>query len=280
MAPSIVLLSTGGGHHVGPHRLYVPLAREWAADGHLVLRFDLGGIGDSVPPPGTEGGNAYPGHRLDDAREAIQFVRREAPHAPVILAGLCSGGWLAFEAARAGLAVDAIISVNPPMYLRDGGRGWVAQQRQLDRYQQSIRNPLKWLQSLRSGTAATAIFALAQRAGRNTASRLKRVTGDRLPAGLASDLQVIAQKNITAFFVFSDGDNGHRYFEQHAPPALRRTDIRRLVQHVVVDDAGHVFRPMAAQRRLKALLNEFVSRITTDVEPVSAQKPTWTRRPV
>jgi thioesterase domain-containing protein len=245
-----------------------------------VLRFDLGGIGDSVAPPGIEGGNDYPSHRLDDAREAIAFVRKEAPQAPVILAGLCSGGWLAFEAARAGLAVNAIISVNPPLYLRDGSRGWVAQQRQLDRYQQSMRNPLKRLKSLRSGTAATAMVALAQRAGRDAASRLKRMTGDRLPAGLASDLQAIAEKNITAFFIFSDGDNGHRYFEQHAPPALRRNDIRRLVQHVVVDDAGHVFRPMAAQRRLKSLLNEFVSRITTGGDHIADQKPTWTRRPV
>ena len=54
MAPAIVLFNTGGGHLVGPHRLYVSLAREWAAAGHLVLRFDLGGLGDSLPPYPTE----------------------------------------------------------------------------------------------------------------------------------------------------------------------------------------------------------------------------------
>ena len=79
-APSIVLLNTGFEYHVGPHRLYVPLARDWAARGHLVLRFDLGGIGDSAPPPGAPDNVAYPGHMLDDAREAIALVRKEAPH--------------------------------------------------------------------------------------------------------------------------------------------------------------------------------------------------------
>ena len=73
--PAIILLNTGVEHHVGPHRLYVPLAREWAARGHLVLRFDLGGIGDSVPRRAAEENVAYPAHMLDDAREAIAFVR-------------------------------------------------------------------------------------------------------------------------------------------------------------------------------------------------------------
>ena len=43
VAPSIVLLNTGVEYHIGPHRLYVPLARRWAAEGHRVLSFDLGG---------------------------------------------------------------------------------------------------------------------------------------------------------------------------------------------------------------------------------------------
>ncbi len=37
-APSIILLNTGYEYRVGPHRLYVPLARELAARGHLILR--------------------------------------------------------------------------------------------------------------------------------------------------------------------------------------------------------------------------------------------------
>src|SRR4029077_7781532 len=90
-APSIVLFNTGFEDHVGPHRLYVPLARYWAARGHHVLRYDLGGIGDSAPPPGAPDNVAYPGHMLDDAREAIAFVRKEAAtDGRVIAAGLCS----------------------------------------------------------------------------------------------------------------------------------------------------------------------------------------------
>src|SRR5262245_21613598 len=73
-APAVILLNTGIEYRVGPHRLYVPLARELAARGHVVFRYDLGGIGDSMPPPGAAENVAYPSHAVDDAREAIAFV--------------------------------------------------------------------------------------------------------------------------------------------------------------------------------------------------------------
>jgi alpha-beta hydrolase superfamily lysophospholipase len=262
-APAVILLNTGAGHHVGPHRLYVPLAREWAALGHVVFRFDLGGIGDSLPPNQPDPNVAYPAHMVDDTREAIAFIRREAPNRDVIVAGLCSGGWLAFRAARDGLDVDGIISINPPMYLRDGdaGRQWVHDGRELERYQRSMRDPSKWMKALR-GRAAYATFtkmaasALAQR----VAMRMMGRRGDSLPDSLARDLATIADRGTRALFVFSHGDNGLAYFERHGQPAFRRSTVRQLVEYVVIENAGHACRPQAAQQRLRELLTDFVSR--------------------
>jgi alpha-beta hydrolase superfamily lysophospholipase len=264
-APSVILLNTGAGHHVGPHRLYVPLAREWATRGHLVLRFDLGGIGDSRPPTDPGLNVAYPAHMLDDAREAIAFVRRAAPERRVIVAGLCSGGWLAFRAARDGLDIDGIVSINPPMYLRDGsaGRQWVHDGRELERYQRSMRDPAKWMKALRGGASyATftrmAASALAQRVTIGLSGR----RGDALPDSLARDLTAIADREVRALFVFSRGDNGFAYFQLHGQPALRRSTVRHFIQHVVIEDAGHACRPQAAQQRLRELLTDFVSSPT------------------
>ena len=44
-----VLLNAGLIHHIGPNRIYVKLARQIAALGIVALRFDLSGIGDSLP---------------------------------------------------------------------------------------------------------------------------------------------------------------------------------------------------------------------------------------
>ena len=208
--PTIILLNTGAGHHVGPHRLSVPLAREWAARGHHVLRFDLGGIGDSLPPAAADGNVVYPDHMIDDAREAIAFVRTEAPERQVIAAGLCSGGWLAFQAARQNLAVDAIVAINAPLYLRDGDREWLREGRAIERYQQSMRDPSKWLKALRGRTSPVAFTRVAASAlARRVAVRINGALGDTLTDGLGRDLRAIADRRIKCLFVFSRGDSGY-----------------------------------------------------------------------
>jgi len=258
-APAVILLNTAGGHHVGPHRLYVSLAREWAARGHYVLRFDLHGIGDSTPTddPGTD--TVYPEQMLDDAREAIAHVRQEAPGRPIILAGLCSGGWLAFQVARCGLAVDGIVSINPPLYLRDGDARWLRDGRVLGRYQQAMRDPSKWVKALRGGASYATFTRVAARAlSRKIAVLARGILGDELPDGLANDLCIIAERRIRTLFVFSRGDDGFAYFQSQAQPALKRAQVRAVVDHLVVEGAGHAFRPLAAQQRLAAILTTFV----------------------
>jgi pimeloyl-ACP methyl ester carboxylesterase len=196
---------------------------------------------------------------LDDAREAIALVRQEAPGRQVIVAGLCSGGWLAFQAARCGLGVDGIVSINPPLCLRDGDARWLRDERLLGRYQRALRDPSKWGKALR-GKASYAMFTrVAARAiSRQVAVRTRGILSDELPDGLANDLCTIAERRIRTLFVFSRGDNGLAYFQSQASPALKRERVRAFVDHLVVEGAGHAFRPVAAQQRLAAILTEFV----------------------
>jgi len=261
---SILLLTTGAGHHVGPHRLYVPLSRDFASRGHVVFRFDLGGVGDSDGPQNTprSGNVAYPAHMLDDAREAVALLRKQAPESEVVVVGLCSGGWLAFRAAREGLDVDAIVSVNPPLYLRDGaaGQAWLAQGRELERYKQSMSDPGKWIKALRGGASYASFTRIAAGAlARRVATRVSGVFTDALPDGLAHDLCTVAGRGVRTLLIFSRGDTGLAYFQAHAQPALRRPEVLRLVRHVIVDGAGHAFRPLSAQRTLRELLSDFVT---------------------
>ena len=45
--PTVIFVNNGFGSHVGPSRLWVVLARRWAAAGLRCVRLDLSGIGDS-----------------------------------------------------------------------------------------------------------------------------------------------------------------------------------------------------------------------------------------
>jgi hypothetical protein len=69
-------------------------------------------------------------------------------------------------------------------------------------------------------------------------------------------------RGIRILFVFSRGDDSLKYFQLHAQPALRRASVRNCIQHVVVEGAGHTFRPRAAQQTLRELLTDFVASQT------------------
>lgn len=261
-APAIILLNTSVEYHVGPSRIYVPLARQWATDGYSVLRFDLGGLGDSVPPVGSAENDSYPEHGLDDVRHAIAFVRRESPNRAVILAGLCSGGWIAFEAARQGLPIDAVVSINPPLYIRDrlAAVSRLAERDAISHYRHSLRDPHKWLKVLRGEASYSDFMQLIVSTLRRRVERRVRGIIRRSPTdGLGGDLRSIADRGIRTMFVFSDGDEGLDYFLSHGAAACVDSRMRKSIQHVVVQGAGHSFRPWAAQLRLREVLMKFVA---------------------
>jgi alpha-beta hydrolase superfamily lysophospholipase len=267
-APALILLNTAVEYHIGPHRMYVPHAREHATRGHVVLRFDLGGIGDSEPPTGGQRHESFPDHMLDDLREAIALVRRDAPARPVIVAGLCSGGWLAFDAARQGIGIDAFVAINPPLFFRDNAEGkeWASHGAQLERFQQSVWSPAKWISTLRHPRVGMNVMRVVMKTlRRHAAAALARVRRTPQPGTLAADLASIAARGIRGHFVFSRGDAGLAYLQLHASTSLARKNIRRLVARTVVDGAGHTFRPQAAQAVMRRLIDEtaFPPAVTT-----------------
>ena len=85
--PAIVILNTGIIHRVGHARMYVTLSRTLAAAGHMVLRFDFSGLGDSAP---SAEGLPPPELSLADIREALDWLETACNAPRVILVGLCS----------------------------------------------------------------------------------------------------------------------------------------------------------------------------------------------
>jgi len=86
--PAVLLLNAGLVHRVGPNRIYVKIARRLAANGFLVLRFDLSGIGDSR---GRSDGLPLQEAVISDAKEAMDFLAAQRGADRFILMGICSG---------------------------------------------------------------------------------------------------------------------------------------------------------------------------------------------
>jgi pimeloyl-ACP methyl ester carboxylesterase len=94
--PAVVLLNAGILHKVGPFRMNVELARILADRGFPVLRFDLGGLGDSAVRTGR---GSETDRSCSDIESAFEFLQSTGVASSFVLIGLCSGADLALKVA-------------------------------------------------------------------------------------------------------------------------------------------------------------------------------------
>jgi pimeloyl-ACP methyl ester carboxylesterase len=132
-APAVVLLNAGIIHRVGPSRVGVELARGLAAAGYRVLRFDLGGIGDSRAAPGEA---SLADVVRGDIADAIDFMSGGPASAGVVLFGICSGADNAFNVASEDPRVVGLVLIDPTIHSTRGFR--------LRRAWARLRSPRSW----------------------------------------------------------------------------------------------------------------------------------------
>ncbi|SFM76884.1 alpha/beta fold hydrolase [Variovorax sp. OV329] len=83
-----LLLNVGVNHRIGPRRLNVKAARQFAQAGIPCLRFDLSGIGDSRASGGREDFRAQ---ALADMRAALDELQARTGISRFVVFGVCSG---------------------------------------------------------------------------------------------------------------------------------------------------------------------------------------------
>jgi pimeloyl-ACP methyl ester carboxylesterase len=117
---AVVLVNAGLSPKCGPFRLYTELARRLASEGVLVLRFDLGGLGESQQPV-----SEAPLRRRtqEDLRAAVDYLEDRQALDEVILGGLCSGAEDAFRYAEKDPRVTGLVLIDPFAY-RTAGWQW------------------------------------------------------------------------------------------------------------------------------------------------------------
>ena len=123
---AILMLNVGGNYHVGPNRIYVRMARSWAASGYRAFRFDLAGIGDSRSGAGLSPSRMYSKESTADVRSAIDCLVAKGCKTFIVM-GICSGAFLAFQTAMVDPRVTGQILMNPRLLEpqdENGGSAW------------------------------------------------------------------------------------------------------------------------------------------------------------
>jgi pimeloyl-ACP methyl ester carboxylesterase len=108
--PAVVILNTGIAHRVGHHRMYVKMARELAALGHLAFRFDFSGIGDSASR--GDGLNPIEAHQAD-VSEALDWLTASCNVNEAVLIGLCAGAEIALRYGYSDKRVIGLVLLDP-----------------------------------------------------------------------------------------------------------------------------------------------------------------------
>jgi predicted alpha/beta hydrolase len=225
---AVVLLNAGATTHIGNGRMYVEYARRLAAQGWLVLRYDVSGIGESRVLPGCPENKVYTDQGVPDLSRAVAFLREVPGVRHVEAAGICSGAYYALRGAVEGVALDGITAINPLAFRWREGMSlkyppfMVAQT--TAQYERSMRDWRKWVKVLRGGVdfrSAAAITASRLQERVNVVIRdARRAAGIPVRDDLGSELQEIAMRGTPVRFIFSRGDPGESLLRTGAGSAL------------------------------------------------------------
>ncbi len=180
---TVLFVNEGNTPHIGQARLWVDLARAWAARGVRSVRWDLAGNGDSDARPGTEPHAHYlPGY-IEDVATARRSVS-PADASEVVMVGLCAGAYHSLEAALREPARGVAV-INPAFSFATrfdrGASGGVA------RRARTVTR--RWVVTL----AGPAVRGIARRAGQDVGRWQRSLETGTWPASLAHRFPAIPE---------------------------------------------------------------------------------------
>ena len=278
---AVVLLNAGADYHIGASRLYVSLARRWARHGYVVLRMDLGGVGDSATRAGRLDDDVFPQEAIMDIRAAVELLKERYGIRDVTLAGLCSGAYHALRAAVAGLPVSRILMINPQNYFWKQGE--TLQGLQLAEvvhnpgvYRERIFSMAAWKKMFTGQVSITRIAKIyLQRPLLTVESKLRdiaRLLHIRLPSDLGTELEQIVARGVRVVFVFARGEPGISLLQLQAGSSVARLADRCHIH--ILSSGDHVFTRSGPRALMeKAVSDELFAR-PERLDPPSAKLST------
>jgi alpha-beta hydrolase superfamily lysophospholipase len=247
VALGAVLLNAGAIRRIGPNRMWVEIARRWAARGVPTLRLDLEGIGDADGDADRFGELAelYVPEMVDQVRDALDTMEREGVASRFVLLGLCSGAYWSFHGALADDRVTAALMLNPQTLF------WDASQETVRELRKAFLLGSSWLRLLRGGSSMARAGELLREipAGVAVVAR-RRLSGQRAAApgddALQDALCRLERAGKHCLFVFSGDEPLYR--ELDGAGGIERLERWPSVELVRIPGHDHTLRPRAARR--------------------------------
>lgn len=266
--PAVILLNSGFLHRVGPGRLYVKLARALAAQGFVVLRFDLSGIGDSRS---SDEDVSFDQRSAAEVGEAMKHLEAEFQSNRFILSGICSGAEIAYDAQRNDSRVVGAAPINIYRLLdkTDKELASAVKKRSETRYllQFSLLNPGSWLKLFSGRADYPGIMR-----------KLGTMLGKLMPAAkkeypdtleIKSDIRAITARDAHLLLIYSVTDPGLDYVREVLGDEQNGWEESGRFRVEVVR-ANHIFTLPRSQRELIELIVSWLDSAFKKPRPDSA----------
>lgn len=259
--PAIILLGAGLVHRVGPHRLYVKLARQLAQQGFVVFRFDFSGIGDS----GVRA-DALPLKKsaVLETLEAMDWLASARSIDRFVLMAVCSGAGFSFQTACADPRVIGVSLINAAGHRWGGSdelnrtliRHYVRMLRSASFRRNNVRKLIRLGFDYRTITRAflghlKKPFSVRRKAVQESGAVEEIVTGFR----------ALMTRSVRVLIVYSEGDEGWDYYQLFLRSRLRELLASDQVQIQMIEGANHTFTLVSHQRRLFNILGRWAEEL-------------------
>ncbi len=266
----VLLVNAGSGHHAGPNRLHVDLARALAEDGVASLRIDLSNLGDSVNVYNRESYHPYPPNAAGDIGDVLNYLEQAFEYKNIVLCGLCSGAHNVFHAALRGRGahLSKVILINPLTFYWTPGQSILApeeNQSEIDEayYQGQAYDYRKWLALLVNPAKVISVLKFIMRFVQRKLSRLFSLFSEWLGFGsldrMNSDLLQLLEAGVHISLITSEGDPGEKIMLANVSRAVGKFKRRGALLCLTIAGADHTFSSRASRKRL---VNELVREVT------------------
>lgn len=236
----VILVTSSLGYRVGPNRMNVAAAREFAALGMATFRMDLVGGGETRSGASRAASGPYDLDSIDDIHLAIEHLKRLG-YRHVALSGICAGAFMAWHAALTAGGVSHLILVNPATF--------VPIRYDVDDYMKMRQEPpSSTVHRLRDGGKgiARSVATLSGKAARRIATVGAKYIRARLPVAalqpsLATRLNALGSRGTRTSMIFSADDPGAGEMRLQLGPKLRQLQRKKYLTTTYIAGSDHSF---------------------------------------
>ena len=242
-----VVINSGRIHRVGPHRVYVRLARALAAEGFLTARIDLSGLGDSEP---REDFRPLGECAVEEVAEAVEVLRERFGIERFVLMGNCAGAAVAFTALATDARLAGAVLMNINAYGTDDDTAELLARKAAEQFyvRRACLDPERWKKLFSGRSSYRRVASTVARKFLPASDQDKEF--DREVARVGAELERLRQSGTRLLFVFTEGDASIDLYELMVGKLEADLKTSAILERRLMEGSDHLFSVREAQREL------------------------------